>query len=144
MSDHNSQSGRDDQQRSSRGPWWSSASVLAPVVALIIGLVLGAVVVGAGQSSRSPEDAETVTVTPSPDATGNDTAVVVPQECVQAAETLEEATDRLREVVGAVRDFSRDRLVELLNELEDLEAQAREEAVACSEVDITAPTETSE
>lgn len=130
--------------RPSRTPWWRSVALLAPAVALVVGLLIGALVVGAGERSGSSRPAPTVTVTADPDASTDDTSVVVPRECLEAAETVEEATDVLQEGVGAVRDFRRDTLVELLNRLEELEAEARGQAATCREVEVESPTESPE
>lgn len=125
-------------------PWWRSWAVLAPALALVLGLVIGALVAGAGESVRSPGSSPTATVTETVGSSPEDTSIVIPQECLDAAETVEEATDVLRRGVAAVRDFRRQELVDLLNELEDLEARARQEASTCSDVDVNSPTESTE
>lgn len=142
--DSSGTTGSPDGARPPTTPWWRSLTVVAPAVALVVGLVLGGLVAGAGERSGSSRPAPTVTVT-APSATStSDTSVVVPQECLAAAETVEEATQVLQEGVGAVRDFRRDALIELLDRLEDLEAQAREQAATCSEVEVEDPPESSQ
>lgn len=134
--------GSTDEAGTSSASWWRSLAVVAPAVALVVGLVIGGVVVGAGETSGSsrPSPTATVTVTDAAEPTPSDTSVVIPQACLDAAETVEEATDVLRDGVGAVRGFRRSELVDLLNRLEDLETQARDEATTCSEVEVTSPT----
>lgn len=135
---------RTDVDAPGSAPWWRSWAVLGPVVALVVGLVLGGVIVGAGESVRSPGSTPTATVTETADPSPDDTSITIPQECLDAAETVEAATNVLRRGVAAVRDFRRQELVDLLNELEDLEAQARDEAATCSDVEVTSPTESPE
>ena len=82
--------------------------------------------------------AERFRVRDEPSPTG-DVEVVVPQECLDAAATVEEATEVLRNGVGAVEDCDRQSILDMLNRLEDLEAQAREQADRCSDVDVNRP-----
>lgn len=112
-----------------------------PVVTLLIGVLLGGVIAGVAvdrYSTDEPAPAPTEGETGAGDdeTTSEDLQVVVPKECLDAAATVEEATDVLREGVGAVRDFERQPLLDVLNRLEDLEVQAREQAERCTEVDV--------
>jgi hypothetical protein len=63
--------------------------------------------------------------------------VVVPQECLEAANTVRDATQLLRDGVDAVRDFRPDELVGLLDRLEGLDALAREQADSCSQANVS-------
>lgn len=123
--------------RSTPGAWF----VLAPAAALVVGLLLGGLLVWAGRDDPSgvsaPEDGATAAPSPSA-AAGEDTAVVVPSECLEAADTVEEATDVFRDLAGAVRDLRTGELPELLTRLERLDAQARSQADACREVQVSA------
>jgi len=114
--------------------WWFA---VVPALTLIVGLVLGGLIVGvAGDdpaADPSPTDAPT---TPEASPSG-DVTVAVPQECVAAADTVQQATGLIRDGVAAVRDFRPEELIDLINELEDLEALAREQAAACSAVDVS-------
>ncbi len=113
------------------------AVVLAPAGALVVGLLLGGLVVGvAGGGDSSPGATPTPTSQPSSSAPSADTAVVVPQECVQAAETVRRASQLLRDNIAAIRDFKAQQIVDLLNQLEDLDGQARRQADACSEISV--------
>lgn len=125
-----------DRPQPTRTMHWSLIAV--PAVALLVGLVLGGLVVGVGSggSSADPEDRETVTVSPSANSS-DDTAVIVPRECIQAAETVQEATRRIRDELSAIRNFQASRIVDLLNELEDLTNQADEQARTCSDISVT-------
>ena len=58
----------------------------------------------------------------------------MPDECLEAASTVEEVTEVLREGVGAVSDFRTDELRSLLRELEALDLQARDQVEACRDV----------
>ena len=125
------------RSRSAPGAWF----VLAPAIALVIGLVLGGLVVWAGQEDSSDvtaaEDDPDSTPSPSPTTTAEDTAIVVPSECLEAAETVESATEVFRDLAGALRDFRADELSDLLSRLETLEEQARDQADACRQVDVS-------
>lgn len=122
--------------RSTPGVWF----VLAPAIALVVGLLLGGLLVWAGQDDPSkvtaPDPDPTSSPTPSATA-GEDTAVVVPSECLEAADTVEEATEVFRDLAGALRDFRADELRQLLTRLETLEAQARSQADACRDVQVS-------
>lgn len=122
--------------------------VALPAITLVIGLVLGGLIAWAAvdgpptgeEPSSGPTAADSESVSPEdePSPTG-DVEVVVPQECLDAAATVEEATEVLRNGVGAVEDFDRQSILDMLNRLEDLEAQAREQADRCSDVDVNRP-----
>jgi hypothetical protein len=132
--DQEPQEPQEPQERS--GGWWFA---VVPALTLLVGLVLGGVIVGvAGDGSQPPDDNGTAS---SPTSVGQspsgDVAVVVPQECLEAAETVQQATELIRDGVGAIRDFRPDELITLLDELEDLDAQAREQAATCEQVDIS-------
>lgn len=108
--------------------------VAVPAAAFLVGLGLGALVVGvAGDDEGSAAEA-----TESPSASpGPATAVVVPDSCLEAAETVEEATGLIREGVGAIRSFEPDELIDLLDQLEDLDNLAREQAATCTASTVT-------
>lgn len=132
------QTAHDERSRSSFRPRpvpeWLMVAV--PTAALLIGLLIGSLVAGAGNGGGT-EPAATVTVTASPSGAGTaDTAVVVPQECLKAAGTIRDATTLLRRNVSAIQDFDADRVVDVLNQLEDLTNQADAQASTCSDVDV--------
>ena len=114
--------------------WWST---LIPAAALLIGLLIGGVVVGvaggdSGSTTPQPTDSATEGATEDPSTAA--TAVVVPDECLAAVETVEEVTELVREGVAAISDFQTDALRSLLREFETLDARAREQIQACREV----------
>ncbi|HET6561743.1 MAG TPA: hypothetical protein VFG72_07705 [Marmoricola sp.] len=120
----------------SRSSWWP---VIAPAGALLAGVLIGGVVVGVAddddspsadpQPSASPTDGEE-SESPAPGAT----TIVVPDECLAAVDTVEQATELTRKGAGAIRDFEPQQLRSLLRELEQLDQQAREQAQACRDV----------
>lgn len=126
--------------------------VVLPALALVIGLVLGGLIVGVAldgsPTDEGPSSDPTSTDSPSPDPDGStptddsggdaggDVEIVVPQECLDAADTVERATQVMRDGVGAIEDFDRQPLLDALNRLEDLEAQARAQADRCSQVEV--------
>jgi hypothetical protein len=115
-------------------PW---ILVAVPAGALVLGVLIGALVAGAGdENDATPEATATVTASTSvgpPD--GN--AIVIPRECLDAAESVQEATALLRDNVSAIQNFETDQILEVLNRLEDLTNEADERARQCSEAEIT-------
>jgi len=55
----------------------------------------------------------------------------------RGGETVQEATALIRDGASAIREFRPDELITLLDDLEDLDAVAREQATACEEVDVS-------
>lgn len=134
---HGQEGGQAAPQPGRSGSLWS---VLAPAAALLLGLVLGGVLVGvvnddAGDdpgAEPQPTSSPTVgEISPSESAT----LIVVPNECLEAAESVEEALQLVERGAAALRDFQSNELRELLRELEELDARARAQAEACQEVD---------
>lgn len=120
------------------GPRTHWGIAVVPAAALVIGLLLGALVVGVAGGGSSPKAESTVTVTPTPSAASTaDTAVIVPRECFEAARTVREVTTLIRENVTAIREFRGKAIIDMLNQLEDLSDRANDQADACSEVRIT-------
>jgi hypothetical protein len=134
MSDHNetpSEHRGRDLRPVLRG-WY----VLVPAAALLVGILLGALVVGVVGDNDQPEDpSREPTSPPTPTAAG--TGVVVPDTCLETADTAEQMITTLRDGIGAIRQFQEDRIRALLDELEDLEARARRQAAACRDTSIT-------
>ncbi len=129
-----------DQPPTERKMQWGFVAV--PAAALVVGLVLGGLIVGVGTGGDSaPDAAETVTVTPTANST-DDTAVIVPKECVQAAESLQEATQLIRDSLSAIQSFQSNKIVDMLNQLEDLTNQATDQAQTCSDISVTPTTDT--
>ena len=131
------------ERTSAQGPpkrsWWA---VLAPAAALLVGILIGGVVVGVADDDEAPSAEPQPTSSPtagnaseSPAKDGT-TAVVVPQECLAAVDTAEEATALIRQGAGAIRDFQPKKLRSLLTRLEELDQQAREQAQACRDVQV--------
>lgn len=108
-------------------------AVVLPALTFLVGAGLGALFVGVGQDGSVDPSAEpSASPTAGAQEEGGSTAVVVPDSCLAAADTVTEATEQVRRGVGAVRDFDPDALIELLNRLEELDAQAREQAQTCT------------
>ncbi|MDQ3484475.1 MAG: hypothetical protein M3445_03560 [Actinomycetota bacterium] len=110
--------------------------VAAPAIALLVGLVLGGLVVGVASTESDSDSADDTVPSPSASTSAPGTSVVVPDSCLQSAETVAEATALIRNGVGAIRDFRPEEILDLLDELEDLDAQAREQAAMCADVEI--------
>ena len=61
----------------------------------------------------------------------------MPAACEQAAEKVSEAYTLLRQAVDEVRNFDADKLVNTLNELEDVDAETRPLVDACNQVSVS-------
>lgn len=127
--------GPDTRAETGRGSsWWP---VLAPAAALLVGLVLGGVLVGVVDGDDDPSAEPQPSSSPTTGDVGaspSATIVVVPDECLAAADSVEEALRLVERGAGAIRDFQSEELRELLRELEDLDTRARAQAEACLEV----------
>lgn len=110
--------------------------VAAPSIALVLGMLLGGSLIWVTTNDTSPnaedERDDDPDSRPSPG-----TAVVVPDACLEAAETVREATELIRSGLDDIRAFRAEELIDLLNDLEDLDSEARAQAQTCSEVQVT-------
>ena len=124
---------------------WSWPGLLVPTVTFLVGLVLGGVLVYANSGGASEVMAPESDTTASPSAADEDTLVTLPAACDQAATKVREAYDLLRQAVGQVQDLQADALVDTLNSLEDVDAEARVLVTECSAVQVsTSPTASSD
>ena len=120
---------------------WGYAVV--PAVTFVLGLLIGVLVTGAGSNGGDePSATETVSVSPSPTESA-DTEVRVPRECVQAAETAEEATQLILDNLSAIQDFQGQKIIDMLDRLEELSGETRELSKSCSDVEVTPAAEES-
>lgn len=111
--------------------------VWVPAVTFLVGIGLGALVVGvAGGGDSGAASTPPPSTSPSSPSPSGGTAVVVPNQCLEAARTVREATDLIRSNVTAIRDFQAQKIVDFLNQLEDLDQQARQQAAACQDVSV--------
>lgn len=110
--------------------------IALPAIALVVGIALGALVVGVatGNDDTPTRDDEP---TPSAAESGDSTAIIVPDACRQAAASVAEATNLLRDAVSDIRNFRAEEILDLLNQLEDLDTQAREQAALCTDIEVT-------
>jgi hypothetical protein len=113
---------------------------LLPVLALVIGLVLGGLLVGvardgddsAGDDVTSADSSPTAT--PSPTPTGDLTVrAVVPAECVEAADQASAALESVDRGLTALRELDTSQLRDVLSELERAQPEIRELAQQCRE-----------
>lgn len=120
--------------------WWQRWGVrLLPVLTFLAGLALGAGLLLAGQdASVVPSADDEPSAAPStPSAVNGDTVVTLPGACEDAAENIAEATRLVDDVAAAVRDFQPEKLVGLLDQLEDLDTETRALSAECSRVDVS-------
>lgn len=112
------------------------AFVVLPAATFLVGLLLGAGLVrlafegdnddgdgGAGQASPSPSAAATPSASPD--------AIVVPGACTRAAREAGSTVALLRDALGAITDLDAARLADILDELEKLDQQIREDVATC-------------
>ncbi|WP_435746149.1 hypothetical protein [Nocardioides sp. SYSU DS0663] len=122
--------------------------VAAPAVALVVGLVLGGLLVGVAGggglddlggdgtgATEAPESAGVASSDPEDEEPG--TAVVVPDTCVEAADSAQRVVDALRRGISAIRELRAQEVIDLLDELEDIDARVRDQVDACREVEVT-------
>lgn len=113
----------------------SAAFVLVPAATFLVGLLLGAALVWvAGPDQSTPDDeprTETSPTAPASPSTPAAEDLVIPADCVQAVESAREVVDRLRQAVDAVSNLDTERLLDILDELERLDRQIREDASEC-------------
>ena len=130
---------RPSTQRSSERSttWWA---VVAPAAALLVGILIGGVVVGVADDDAPAADPQPTSSPTAGDVTESPgegpMTVVVPEECLAAVDTVEEATALTREGAGAIRNFQPQKLRSLLTRLEELDRRAREQAQACRGVQV--------
>lgn len=114
--------------------WWFAA---VPAGTFVVGLLLGWLVTSAGSDGdEGPTATETVSVTMSPTQSA-DTSVRVPSECVQAAETAQEATQLILDNLTAFQDFRGEQIIEVLDELEELSRESNDLAENCRDVEVS-------
>lgn len=143
---------RDDPVAGRSASTWSW---LLPVLTFLLGCLLGGVVIGAGTSGAGGgAGGETVTsgTTAAPDGSdgdgaaegegegedgageepaSEDTVVRVPESCLAAADGAVVASNRIDDVVAAVRDLDARRLQEVVDEVQQQQPQVRELAERC-------------
>lgn len=110
--------------------------VAAPSIALVLGTLLGGVLVWLATRDTDPKIEDERNGTPGSSLSPG-TAVVVPDACLQAAESVREATELIRGGLDDIRAFRAEEIIDLLNDLEDLDNQARAQAQTCAEVQVT-------
>lgn len=130
----------DDTDDTRTSGWHTWGGRLLPALTFVVGLGLGLIVMmasndrgGEGEPEAGSTPSETATASPSE----GDTVVTVPSACQAAAGRLTEATRLLDDVAGSVRDFRPEELVDLLNQLEKLDAETRRLAAECSQVTVS-------
>ncbi|MEQ6903336.1 hypothetical protein [Nocardioides sp. YIM 152588] len=113
---------------------------LVPAATFLVGVVLGGLLVAAASGGDEPPDAAdevpptaTEQATPSTGAT----VVTVPGACEQAAQNLREALSLIREGTDSVESFRPDRIVDLLDRLEDIDNETRPLLDECGQVEVS-------
>jgi len=111
--------------------------LLIPAATFLVGLALGAVLVWVGQPEGPDGDTEAET-SPSPDVTTGapprpetTDAILVPRACLRAAQAADDVVTLARDAVSALGDMDTARLEQILDEMERLDRQIREDAAQC-------------
>lgn len=110
--------------------------LLIPTVTFLVGLALGGVLVYANVGGGADSNVAEQSVTDTAAADDASAVVTVPAACDKAAAKVREAYGLLRTAVDQVRDFQADALVGTLNELEDVDGEARVLVTECSDVEV--------
>jgi len=118
-----------------------------PAITFLVGVALGGVFVGVGLDGDGlGGDSQSTGTTTDPTGSGttSDTSIVIPAACSQAADTVTEAVDLIRDGAASVRDFQPKQLIEVLDALEVLDPKLQRLAQQCSAVDVipASPTQT--
>lgn len=111
---------------------------LLPTLTFLVGLVLGGGLVALGSNDAESaigqpppsSSAPTPSGVPSAGESGDGT-VVVPQECVAAADTSLEVLDLVRKAVAAIGDLDARRLQEIVDRLQELDPEVTRLAETC-------------
>lgn len=120
-------------------PAWKQWSVLLPALTFLVGLALGAAVLGIAQTTDEGVEGPTAggsaapDASPSPSPTSSDLTVVVPATCVEAAEKAELAFDVLQDAASAVRDLDARRLAEVVDLAQSEQPEVDRLVSACRE-----------
>lgn len=122
--------------RSSVSTW------LLPVLAFLLGCLLGGLVVGAGTSDDGGSVAGPTPTTPAgaddngadPSPSADDLVVRVPESCLQAADGATQATAQVDDVVAAVRDLDARRLQEIVDQIQQVQPDVQRFAEQCRSV----------
>jgi len=125
--------GGEGRSGSSRWSW------LLPVLTFLAGCLLGGVVVAAG----APDDADGRAVPQAsapgaaeaaPSPSPSDLVVRVPEACLAAADSAQEFTRQVDDVVLAVRDLDARRLQEIVDQVQQSQPELRRLAEQCRSV----------
>lgn len=105
-------------------------ALLVPVVTFLLGLALGAAVLGATRAGE-PSAPVTSPVAVSPQPTPPDPAVAAPDPCLQAVDQAEVAYRILDDAVTAARELDARRLQELVDQVQQERARTQTLVGAC-------------
>lgn len=113
---------------------------LVPALTFLVGLVLGAVVIGVtrsgdgGSTASSTESGSSATASATPSAapSGRDGAtIVVPGQCLKLADGTQSALDLVSKAAQAARDLNASQLNTVVRQLQDQQSQLQSLATAC-------------
>lgn len=106
---------------------------LIPAVTFLVGLLLGAVVVGATHvGDPAGTDGALAAPSSSPTATGRpDLTVVVPASCLEALDRAERAVDSVRAATEAIKNLDAAALRTVVDQLQQLRSRVTEQADLC-------------
>jgi len=125
-----------DRIGAERPAWFLAA---APAATFLVGVLIGGLVFGVAIKNDGSGDASSIRSTTPPTVTGptsSDVTVTVPGACEDAAAVVQQSLDLLRQAATAVRDFNPSEVVDVLDQLEEADAELRELSTQCSAVDV--------
>lgn len=116
---------REDSERRSRRGW------LLPLVALIIGIVLGGGGVGLVMNARQAPAPAPAPTTAAPSPSGDVTPVNVPRACLRIADEAKVLQGLLDQAVTAARDLNASELSDLVRQIDEQQNALQTHAQVC-------------
>lgn len=114
---------------------WQRWSVLLPALTFLVGLALGAAVVGVASTSddgvEGPSAQQSAAPAADPSPTPSDLVLTVPASCVEAADKAELAFNVLQDAASAVRDLDARRLAEVVDLAQSEQAEVDRLVTMC-------------
>lgn len=113
---------------------------LIPALTFLVGLVLGAVVIGVtrsgdgGSTASSADSGSSATASATPSATAptrDGATIVVPGQCLELADGTQSALDLVTKAAQAARDLSASKLNTVVRQLQDQQSELQTLVTAC-------------
>ncbi len=121
--------------RSGLAPW------IVPVVAFLVGLLLGGVLIGVtrGNNDNSSTAAPpTPTASPTPTGSSTNVTLTVPAACLKAGDLAQQGLTLADQAVTAVRDLNAKQAQDIVAQMRALRPQVQAATNACRQTRLTA------